>query len=114
MIFKHKRSIYRITTDQYQFILCRGKQVLKEGIVETEWTTLGYYNDVYYLLLKLLKLGCMEDKTAKDLYMLINNTLESLKKSILTVIDRSKIDDLIEGRGKVAGNDENVSTEEEK
>lgn len=99
MQFKIKRTEYKIEVDVYQYTLSR--------LYKNTWIVLGYYNDIHYLLLKLLKLGCMEVKKVNDIEEMIKKSLSILKTSILSQFEGGRRNDLPEGNGKVVGGENN-------
>lgn len=78
--------MYKIETDERQYIFSKH---VRGG----DWEVLGYYHDLYFLLLKLIKIGCIDNRKARDLESLIKDTLKSLKTSILSAVEAPRSDD---------------------
>lgn len=101
MIFKHKRTEYQIVTDERQYILYKRLRnvkgsVQRDGSVGDDtamWEALGYYHDIHYLLLKLIKIGCIDNKKAKDIEEMIKESLKGIKTSILRAIEGGTFND---------------------
>jgi len=55
--FKIKRTEYEIEVDEWNYILKKKGKENKQG--EMQYIVLGYYGDLFYLLLKMMKLGGM-------------------------------------------------------
>ena len=87
MKFKHKRTEYKIEIDEFQYILSR-KTVPRKNKEDRgiNWVTLGYYNDVNYLLLKLLRLGLVETSDYADIKEMFKTGLKDLNKTLVNLI----------------------------
>ena len=83
MIFKHKRTEYKIEVDEYQYIFSR-RVNKKEDTKNKEptWRILGYYNDITYLLVKMVRLGCADVKEAKDIGEFMKKSISDLKTTL--------------------------------
>lgn len=84
IIFKIKRKEYGIDIDPYQYILY---EKVKRVAGEEDWVKLGYYNDLFYLLLKITRLQLIDKQKAKDLESAIKSTLRELSTSISNALE---------------------------
>lgn len=80
MRFKYKRSEYKIDVDRYQYSLCKRLKDHEDG--SEQWEVYGYYSDVYYLLLKLLRIGLIDQKDCKDIRQMIQDSLQLLTNTL--------------------------------
>lgn len=83
--FKIKRTDYAIETDEYQYILKKRLKDDKNG--EEQYSVLGYYKDLFYLLSKLVKMGAMSSGQGNDLDKFIRRVLNTLQTSLETAIE---------------------------
>lgn len=79
MMFKHKRTEYQILADEFQYTLYKR--------VKTDWQVIGYYNDIFNLLIKLVRIGCIGNNKASDIESMLKESLTLLKKSVLSSIE---------------------------
>lgn len=83
MEIKIARTTYQIEVDQYQYIL---KKLQKSKKEEDKWVVLGYHTDIFYVLTKLLRMGLMDRKEGDEFIKGIKDTLNTLKKSVVSSI----------------------------
>lgn len=91
--FMVKKTKWRIDITPYSYIL-RSLHIPRDKSKEAVWMVEGYYNDLFYLLLKLFKMGALAQKQHKDITNAIKHTLNTLEKSILKGVGCAQQSDL--------------------
>lgn len=80
MRFKYKRSEYKIDVDVYQYTLYKRLKDNTKG--KEQWETYGHYNDIYYLLLKLMRIGLIDQKDYQDIRQMLRGSLQLLSNTM--------------------------------